>query len=266
LACLCASQGLFCFPRLVPLVRGHICSVPFRPSVIAAHGSAGEWVLVENAYTYTHARARDPTLASGRTHTRALPFTDGRTRTPPLAGGRAEQIPSIPPRRCRCLSLRSLQAGSTRYLLAAHHPTYGVSSVAGCSICASPSASDIAENPRTSHHRCYRPLFALCSLPPPPPDPRLPSPAPKTCLPFVLCHRRLLLLHDSTYAPATPTTPSTSFVNFAPSTPFEPLHLICLPPLGPCLAGGPVTRAREGKGGVVAAPSKFKALHALCFR
>jgi hypothetical protein len=52
-------------------------------------------------------------LAGGRIHTHAcsFPFADGRTRTLPLgAGGRAEQKPSLLPRRCRCLSLRSLQA------------------------------------------------------------------------------------------------------------------------------------------------------------
>jgi hypothetical protein len=51
--------------------------------------------------------------AFGRTrtqHTRAFPLADGRTWALPLAGGRAEQMPSICPRRCRRHSLRSLQA------------------------------------------------------------------------------------------------------------------------------------------------------------
>ena len=156
-------------------LSGHFLPPPARSlsawsylfGALPSLGHSGKWVGggmdARRKCSHAHTHARVPVRPTARRT---------RTRTLPLAGSRAEQMPpphllyTIPPCRCRRHSLRLLQVGSTRFLLAAHHPPTPESvrsSVAGCSLlilCTSPTGLlDFTENPRTSYHRCSCPLL-----------------------------------------------------------------------------------------------------------
>jgi hypothetical protein len=121
---------------------------------------------------------------------------------------------------------------------------------------ASSGLPDITENPRTSHRRCSRSFFALCSLPLPPATTSHQllachrSRPPRPSLSFVLCHRRLLLLdnlyifpHRSRHSTST----SDPLINLYLLLIFEASHL-GLAFLVWAMPGGLATRAKGRSG------------------